>query len=145
MLPVACFEIGKLACPHVLILIVCQHQLWHKVPSDEEHACPVNSCPESACGSAGVSEARAEDGSVQQEIGGGISGSVGGRRVALGNWAWVAQHLRDPKSQPPDSGPSTLSAAGMSTSLQQKLQVGGTLALIMQHVHNTWRLRPCPC
>ena len=70
-----------------------------------------------------MAEARTEDGSVVQEIGGGISGTVGGRRVVLGNWKWVAQHLHDTPSQPPDLGPSTLKAEG-GTGAQQRLQVG---------------------
>ncbi|BDA42504.1 probable copper-transporting ATPase SynA [Coccomyxa sp. Obi] len=99
------------------------HVLSLAAALERESSHPIAKAITDAASKTGVSEARAEDGSVRQEIGGGISGSVGGRRVALGNWAWVAQHLRDPKSQPPDSGPSTLSAAGTSTGAQQKLQV----------------------
>ena len=147
---------------HVVIWIAYHHphcalhHFWHKCyPSSDEHAGPVKSIPQTACGGAGVSEARAEDGSVQQEVGGGISGSVDGRRVALGNWTWVAQHLRDPKSQPPESGPSTSLAAGASTRVQQQLQVGAyspssaacsATCGVCAHAHaERWWVSTCRC
>lgn len=53
----------------------------------------------------------AEPGSVQHEIGGGISGQVNGHRVALGNLEWIQKHAQLPWNNPhvqskADSAPS---------------------------------------
>lgn len=69
-------------------------------------------------------EAVCEEGSVQQEIGGGISGAVNGLRVALGSWKWVAQHLNESPSQDPNLGPTTSAQLTGSMAVQQNLQVG---------------------
>ncbi len=75
-------------------------------------------------------EAVSEEGSVQQEIGGGISGAVNGLRVALGSWNWVAQHLNEPPSQAPNLGPTTSTQlTGSSSAVQQNLQVGMPMCL----------------
>ncbi|EIE20946.1 heavy metal translocatin [Coccomyxa subellipsoidea C-169] len=99
------------------------HVLSLAAALERESSHPIARAITEAASTSGVAEARAEDGSVVQEIGGGITGTVDGRRVALGNWTWVTQHLQEPTPQPPDAGPGMPLRDAHSTGAQQKLQV----------------------
>ena len=75
-----------------------------------------------ALSDAGVALAIAEPGSVQHEIGGGVSGRVSGHSIALGSLAWVLKHAQQGVSEVPEQA----EAASSSTHSQTEVGHSGT-------------------
>jgi hypothetical protein len=73
---------------------------------------------------------------VQHDARGGISGTVDGRKVALGSWAWLTQHLNMQQSQPEDpprsESPLQRSVPGLE-SQQMQVSCGDWMMCVIAH------------
>lgn len=88
---------------------------------------------------------------MQHVVGGGISGTVNGQRVALGSWAWLAQQLGEGQSLPEPTGAASSLQNALHSTASQQMQVHATQDALRHHflslrqVRTSWHMVYCRC